>query len=245
MGTISKFLKETTGLLNKAYTKAADANFMDNVVQFDEDPNHVASGEASIIFSGPPVFNKGGNINGKTFVDLLVPIGAVQGFQESETPNIQPFPEIGSRLKRMAVGMSSYQVSLSRVITFHSNLRNALYSWLPRVGGDDFAFRVKPGLTYTDDKTGDGHMITSESEIMRVPFGILLATMTAGGRVVTKEYFEKCYIQNVGKAVQAGSGLIQENVTLFVTRKVAAQGVNISELADAAVDNYTVKEGHW
>lgn len=251
MSSISGFLRKN-GLLHAATTKPGDYNFLDQVVQFDDDPNRVASGEATIIFSGPPVYLKvpgtTGIVDVTSFANYLVPIGAVQGFQENETPNIQPFPEVGSRLKRMAVGMANYQVSISRVITYHSNLRNALYAWLAKgtpelqakADGGGIEYRIAPGRKNASNQ-GDGHMITSESEITRLPFGILLATMTAGGDVVTQEYFEKCYIQNIGKAVQAGSGLIQENVGLFVTRKVAAD-IQIAATA-APTNRYIVKDG--
>lgn len=239
MTTISDFLRGK-GLLNEVTTSPTNHNFMNQVVQFDDDPNNVASGEATIIFSGPPVYGK--KLGTKaSFADCLVPIGAVQGFQDNETPNIQPFPEIGSRLKRMAVGMANYQVSISRVITYHSNLRNALYAWISKDDTiNNLQFRQKPGSKDTDNK-GDGHIITSESEITRVPFGLLLATVSAGGGVICQEYYEKCYLQNVGKGVQAGSGMIQENVSIFATRKVPASETIGTPLT--ATDTYIFREG--
>jgi hypothetical protein len=61
-----------------------------------------------------------------------------------------------------------------------------------------------------------------------VPFGLLTFTMTAGGVLVSREYYEKCYIQNLGKAIQAGQGIVQENVSIVCTRKVPCNNVQLS-----------------
>lgn len=243
------FLRKA-GLLYDAVSLASEYDYQNKVVQFDDDPNRVASGEATILFSGPPVLSKilGANTspvlaNGTDIGKYLVPIGAVQGFQDSETPNIVPFPEIGSRLKRFAVGMASYQVSMSRVITLHSNLRHALYAWMALYdGGKDLKYIFAPGETFSQNEptnTGpseetNGHLTTSESDLMRIPFGLLLVTMSAGGHRISREYYEKCYVQNIGKSVGAGQPLIQENVSIICTRKVPCNHLTI-DMADKSV----------
>ena len=183
MASVADFL-HNAGLLYDAVTKPVEYDYQNKVVQFDDDPNRVASGEATILFSGPPVLAK---IGKQTLVkgqlpaafdigEYIVPIGAVQGFQDSETPNIVPFPEIGSRLKRYAVGMATYQVSMSRVITLHSNLRNALYAWIALQPGAQPLDYISPPGELGDDEAGiqrapaqgNGHLITSESDLILV-----------------------------------------------------------------------------
>lgn len=246
------------GLLYDATTTASDYDFQNKVVQFDDDPNNVASGESTIIFSGPPVLAKAIAITHGTNATvndpnglggILVPIGAVQGWQESETPNVVPFPEIGSRLKRYAVGMANYSVSMSRVITMHSNLRNALYAWIAFLADNNAAGTGGPGLDFLmppgqDTGAGHSHLTTSESDLMRVPFGLMAVLMSAGGEAISYEYYEKCYIQNIGKSVAAGQPLIQENVSITATRKVPVNNFTISESANRKA--FQISTGnHW
>lgn len=233
MATIAEFLRGDNGanpLGNLLYPVASGPqtyNFLERVVQFDDDPNNVASGEASIIFSVPPVLATAAPFG---LQNLMVPIGSVQGFSDNEVNNVQQFPEIGSRLKRTAFGMAQYQVQMSKVLTWHSNLRHALYAWIARMGagGTDFALDFIRKPAEDSPQAGSSHFTTMESEIIRVPFGLLSFVMTAGGVLVSREYYEKCYIQNIGKAVQAGQGIIQENVSIICTRKVPCNSVNLT-----------------
>jgi len=229
MATISEFLKNNQ-LLHSATTNLQDYDFFNKVVQFDDDPNTVASGEATILFSGPPVFMR----PSENFADLLVPIGAVQGFQDNEQPNVTPFREVGSRLKRHAVGAADYTVNIGKILTYHSNLRHALYAWVAKLADKPNEFIKAPGEL---NRPGKSHFTTMESDLFRMPFGLLLVTVTAGGNRVSNEYYERCLIANAGKAVQAGQALIQEQVALTVTRKVPADGIQLNlNLAQTAFD---------
>lgn len=210
-GTVADFLRKN-GLLNKITTTPQNFNYMDHVVQSDDDPTNVASGEATILYSAPPVMNSA------NLAEHIIPIGTVQGFQESQTPNIQPFNEMGSRLKRFAIGMANYQASFSKVLTLHSNLMHALYAWIATYGSD--ATMSLLGQPAESSGTPQSHFVTLESEITRLPFGLILVTVTAGGKLVSREFYEKCYIANIGKAVQAGSAMIQENVSITAVRKL-------------------------
>lgn len=234
MATIAEFLRGDNGanpVGNLLYPVTSDPNnynFQDNVVQFDDDPNNVASAEASIIFAVPPVLSSAVAALGPAgLASVMVPIGSVQGFSDQEMNNLQMVPEVGSRLKRTAFGMAQYQVSMSKVLTWHSNLRHACYAWIARMGGGRYSldFIRKPGES--DPAAGASHFTTMESEIIRVPFGLLTFTMTAGGVLVSREYYEKCYIQSIGKTIQAGQAIIQENVQIGLVRKVPCDYVQL------------------
>lgn len=238
MANISELLKN----LNMLYdtTKSTnDIDFFNKLVQFEDDPNNVASADATIIFSGPPVYSRIGSA-GADLGSALVPIGAVQGFNESETNGIMPFAEIGSRLKRTAASQAQYQLSLQRVLSYHSNLRYACYAWLPKLaGGEAVDVRLLPNepQSSTGDATGVGqvsgaHFTTFESDIFRLPFGLLLATMTANGKLVSREYYERCQLLNAGKSVAAGQPMIQESVSIYAVRKVPAPDINLGLAAE-------------
>lgn len=234
MATISDLLKD----VNALYGVSSDTTNIDpwnQMVQFEDDPNKVASGDTTIAFSGPPVFAKppGGDIS-----KLLVPIGALQGFNENSTNGIAQFPEIGSRLKRAARGQANYQLSIQRVLSHHSNILYAMYAWLANAPGVNQAWdlHVAPGELKRPDPTDTGtratvpspHWTSFESEIFGVPFGMLLATVSGDGTVISQEYWERIFVTNHGKQVGAGQPLIQEGISLIATRKVPADNVIIN-----------------
>jgi len=238
MTTISQFLKNQ-GLLHPVTTGVNDYDFMNRVVQFDDDPNNVASGEATILFSGPPVLNPGG-ANAQSISDLLVPIGAVQNFNDTEVPRIVPFNEMGSVLERQAAGTPQTQAQMGRVLTYHSNLPHALYAWIAKLNEKPTQFMFAPG---EKDGPGKAHLTSMFSDLFRVPFGMLLVTVTAGGNVVSKEYYERCLIAQKGKTVQAGNPLIVEQVAMRVTRKVPADTITLN-VADLHNIEYIMELGN-
>lgn len=232
MGTLGDFMR-TSGLLYRPYVGVAGTdkvgeqqfNHVSQVVQFDDDANKVASAEASIIFSGPPVWNPSKLKVSGGFAGLLYPIGAVQGFSTNAAPQLIPYPEVGSRNKRVAVGVANYSATMGRVLSWHDNLLHSLYQWLPKMlGGAKQDMLFRPG-----NKKGRGqfHYTNLDSELFRVPFGILEIKITAGGELISSRYLEKCYVQNEGDAITAGQTLIVENASLYVTRIVPADDVTV------------------
>lgn len=216
MANISDLLKDLNALYD--VTRAHDdLNPWDKVVQFEDDANKVASGDTTIAFSGPPVFNRG--TDAQTFASRLVPIGALQGFSDNSTNGVMPFAEIGSRLKRAARGQASYQISIQRVLSYHSNILHACYAWLAKMdSAKSFDLRRLPGegsRSGTQGGQASPHFTTFESELFGVPFGMLLATLSADGTVISQEYYERVYIMNHGKQVAAGQPMIQEGISMM------------------------------
>jgi hypothetical protein len=231
MASISELIRQVNGL----YDVTTDVNKVDpfnQTVQFEDDSNFVASADTSFIFSGPPVFKKGAT-SLDAWANYLVPIGAMQNFSDNEQNGVQPFGEIGSRLKRTSRGQANYQLSLSRVVTFHSNMRHALYAWIAKMfPNTPIDFRVKPGDDSPSGQPGvsvpSTHFNSMESDLYGLPTGMLLVTVGAGGVLISKDYYERCHILTAGKALNAGGPIIQEGVQLFVTRKVPAVGLKIN-----------------
>jgi hypothetical protein len=208
---LSGFLYDTTKSL-------VDVDFFNKVMQFDDDASNVASGEATFIFAGPPILR---NTKYKQpITNYLRPVGAVQQYSLNEGKQIVPFPELGSKLKRYASGITQYSANLARVLTMHSNIDYALYSWLPSFmldhhGTTDLKLAIAPGANKSQ------HWVSKESEIYLIPFGLLCISGTAGGEIIHAEYLERCFIQGGGNAKAAGSPLIVDNVGVLVTRPIA------------------------
>ncbi len=211
------------GFLYQAVTKLDDMDFFNKVVQFDDDPNSVASSEATFIFAGPPVLTGNPQIGPKNtpFKDFLYPIGAVQQYSLQDGKQIIPFKELGSKLSRHAIGYGQYSATLARVLTRYGNLNYAFYSWLYKYVSEVFTGSEGVlSLSILPGEAGQKHWTSTESEIFNIPFGLLCITGSAGGKIVHIEYLERCYIQGGGTAKTAGQSLIVENVSLVVTRPV-------------------------
>src|SRR5665213_2075216 len=110
MASISDLLKNVGALydVTTSTTGTTGPDPWNHMVQFEDDPNKVASGDTTIAFSGPPVLAN----SPAPIASLLVPIGALQGFNDNSTNGIAQFPEIGSRLKRAGRGQGTYQLSI-------------------------------------------------------------------------------------------------------------------------------------
>lgn len=254
---ISDLIKRV-GALYPVVKTTDQLNAWEKVVQFEDDANKVASGDTTIAFSGPPVFLRpGANPTAleaaNTWEQYLVPLGALQGFSDNSTNGIMPFPEIGSRLKRAARGQASYQISIQRVLSYHSNILHACYAWLARLNNtNNLALYRTPGeasrpggaLTGVLDTQGSSpHFTTFESEIFGVPFGMLLATLSADGTIISQEYYERCYLMNHGKQVGAGQPMIQEAVSIMASRKVPANGLTLTFAAtDTAAYEFPIAD---
>lgn len=205
---------------------AANLNFFDKVVQFDDDPNSVASSEATFIFAAPPVMNPQTPFKG-SITDLIVPIGAVQQYSLQIGKQIIPFSELGSCLKRHVAGVGMYSASFSKVLTKHSDLKYAFYSWLnpflkAHYGGDtELSLAVLPAAKDTTDTANisiQRQYVGSESELFKIPFGIVAVTGTASGEVVNMTYLERCHYQGGGVGVTAGNTMIVPSASITVTR---------------------------
>jgi len=238
MGSLSEFLAQENFFKDTALVGGSTPNldFANKFVQFNDDPLRVASGEASILFAGPPILGKPAG----DFASLLMPIGGVQGIQDGGTANVVPYREVGSKLKRAARASADYRISIGKVVTWHSNLLHAFYSWIPKLTSKtttskELEMLLAPGSPNAgggSDSTekkevGLGHWINLDSDIFAVPFGCLFLTVTGGGEILSQEYWERCLIADLGKTTGAGQPMIQEQVSLIVGRKVPAGNIAV------------------
>ena len=209
---IKDFLYETVNNLQSV-------DFFNKMVQFDNDANSVATAESSYILAGPPVFHP--TLKGRNIIEFLEPMGAVQQYALQEGKQIIPFAELGSKLKRRAMGSGQYSANLTRVLPRYSDLYYSLYSWLPvflNNGARDKSIELD--LALFPGENNSRHLISPESEFFGIPFGLLVITGSAGGDLVHVEYLERCYIGGGGYARSAGQPMVVDNVSIMVTRPV-------------------------
>lgn len=216
-----------SGFLYDTVTDLTNMDFFNKVVQFDDDPSRVATGDATFLFAGPPILHpKNGFGSGVSIKDLLRPVGAVQQYSLNEGKQIIPFSELGSKLKRYAAGQTQYSASMARVLTKYGNLDYALYSWLhPWL---TLVMKKDPTITLAiaPGATGDRQWVSKESDIYLIPFGLLAITGSAGGQIIHMEYLERCFIQGGGNSKAAGNPLVVDNVSILVTRPIPFTNAN-------------------
>lgn len=245
------------GYLYESVTKLTEMDFFNRTVQYDNDSNNVATSEATFLFVGPPVLNPANKqwnnsplaVNGSGqaqnlggIAQYMKPLGAVQQYALQSGRQVIPFPELGSILKRHAVGSGQYSASLSRIETRSTNLKASLYSWLPGfLKGTGLATSLPveidlafPPATVMTDKSGryweHYQWIGMDSELLRVPFGMLAITGAADGRAIHMEYLERCYLPNYSKGYSAGNPMVVANANIMVTRPVPFTDSNNNSL---------------
>ena len=234
------------GYLYKAITSLAEIDYFNRVVGPDQDPNNVATAESSFVFCGPPVLDpetpypgarevgpvvdvvNGAVTNLSGIAQFLRPIGGIQQLALNDGRQVIPWQELGSRLKRHAVGSGLYNASMARVLTRAINLKASLYTWLPPFmqavhKTTELEMALFPASNDESSSLASRmnlHFIGMESEIYGIPFGLLVITGAADGKHVHIEYLERCFMPTHGVGYAAGSNIITPNVSIMVTRPV-------------------------
>lgn len=200
-----------------------ELDFFNKLMEYDDNPNDIASSEASYVFIGPPTLKQ--RNSSQSIVTYLTALGGIQQFSPSENRQVIPTGELGSKLKRVISGPTQYSLQLSRILTRHSNLKQALYRWLSKLpGGDKDIDMVRiPG------SSKQAYFSGLESEIYGIPFGVLSVSCTANGTLIGADYLERCYIMNFGSPRQASNAMIIENASLYVTRVLPFMFYNKSD----------------
>lgn len=193
--------------------KFSEMDFFNKLVEYDDNPNDAASSEASYLFVGPPTLSQASNI--ASIKEMMMPLGGVQQFSPSESLQHIPVGEIGSKIKRVARGSTNYSLQISRLFTRHSNLKYALYKFLPKIMDTKTV-----EMSRVPGKSETGYFAGLESELYGVNFGILSVTCTAAGIFIGADYMEKCAIMNYGTAKQARNVIEVNNASLYVSRVI-------------------------
>lgn len=192
-------------------TTAANTNFFKKVIEFNNDPNDTASTEASLLLVTKPTLKSFEQVNANNFSSEVFLLGGVMNFSPNESKQIVPIKEIGSARKRLVPGPTQYSASLSRLLTGHSNVRYALYQWL-------FKLNKTLSLVRAPGPNNNSHFSGFESEIYKIPFGMINLKATAGGDVIGADFLERCFLTSVNIGQSAQSPVIAENISFMITR---------------------------
>lgn len=188
-----------------------DVDAFNKVIYEDVLPCEVPSPAHTFIFSGPPVASYA-----MQNPHLLTPIGLVQDVQYGFQRPMAPLPELGNKYQRFAGGRWNHSVNLSRVMSMQANIIGMLYAWV--IKGDGFvqSFIVHP----SGEQASNLQMVTVDSEITNIPFGLYKVKTTEDGRPVSAVFWERAMIAGGSEAEQAGQAYIMESLQLVFSRSV-------------------------
>jgi hypothetical protein len=153
-------------------------------------------------------------------------------------------PEIGSKRKRHIPGPTQYGNSISRLLTNHSDLKSAMYKWMGKVESfKQVTFQRIPGAA--EVQGGKSVLLKQfsgmESDLMNIPFGLLVVKQTANGTFVGSDFGERCYITNFGQADTSGNPIVIQNANIYINRVVPFMtkgGAVIGSLKPGSKDSF-------
>jgi len=114
------------------------------------------------------------------------------------------------------------------MLIFHSNLIYSLYSWLVESGGildgNPIAL-ISPVAATTGNNSPMSHFQNFGSDLLHIPFGLLIIEATSEGQPVSSIYAEHCHCQSFQKSGSVGAPNIMENVNIMCSNVVPASGI--------------------
>jgi hypothetical protein len=209
-------MSDLTKFFHDAYKQITEADFYKKHVEFQNDPNQIASSEATIIGATCPVWSKYSSyVNSFTNMDpkypAILPLGAVMNFSLQEVLNNIPTPEIGSKIKRVIFGKANYSIQISKLLTQHANIVRSLYHWI-------YALKLETNLEFpTTTGPNNHHIIGMESDLFNYPFGLVFGFYTAGGKLISIAFAENNFIMSTGNTLEASGGFIVDGLSIMTS----------------------------
>lgn len=192
----------------------------------------LANPDDTLLFVGPPRLPR----NSDSAIAL---VGMTPAFDYTEQAIVQPVKAVGSRLTMFARSNSTVSAQMSRAVFYGPNLLKQLYSVIntnvvgkPGYGlesegkYEDDASANYGGTIYAsffpDNKIDAGWWSSLGDDLFRVPIGLGVVYNSPGGlnnnSNIGADYLENCQIAARSISVQAGTGLIMENISIIADR---------------------------
>jgi hypothetical protein len=220
----------------------------------------IISGGNIMIWVGPPLEKQA-----LKYPRYLKPIGTCTAFSGQEARNWIPVTEFGEQHVYRIPGKMQLALNISRIQTAAGDLYRTLYSWLQKHWGelqyDQITWHESPSIF---DETGFGATEPGEdgpttgavgkeffvgaqqiknpsSELLMMPFGLLMVQFDQGYNIVKKQYAENCKISGKSWGFNPNSPMVEESGTIFPFRicptliSVSMKAKTDFNIADATV----------
>lgn len=174
-----------------------------------------ASPDTTLLFAGPARYT---GLSDNTA--NLIPIGLTDGIQFQSNAQLARLYEIGSNRAFFTRGKTVTAVSFGRMLADQQNILKALSqnSYQPLMATE--------GLSGAASEANPNMIMNLDSEIMAVPFGLLLVFKTRGGggdgygKTLSAVYCEYVMAEGFNFSVNSQSPVIMESVSLQIDRVV-------------------------
>lgn len=182
-----------------------------------------ATPDSTALLAGPARFT------GITGAQDLTPVGMVDGVTLSQNSQLARLFEIGSNRSFFTRGKTISNVGFSRMLADTPSILNVLTA-------QSRAKFAATGLSIYDkgfsaagagDPNTDGKVfLNMDSELLSIPFGLLMLFKTRGGdastrgRVLAAVYLEYCMFEGLNLGVSSGAPVIQEGISVSFDRVV-------------------------
>lgn len=151
-------------------------------------------------------------------------VGLVNGFNYSETAQVQPFKAIGSRRHIFSRTNQPVQGNIQRMMVLGNNLVRALYA----VTNPSTNVQNHPNTKFdiNDEQMDAQWFMNLEEDLFRYPFGLGIIYNSPGSRSnqdsssAGAEYLEICHIVSRQVQLQSGQTMVMENVQFMADRVV-------------------------
>lgn len=181
-----------------------------------------ASPDSTAMFAGPCRFT---GIKGAA---SLIPIGMADGISLSTNAQLARLFEIGSNRSFFTRGKTISNVGFSRMLADTPSLLKVM-TQQSRALFQETGLQVYDKGFSAAGAPDSNVFLNLDSELMAIPFGIMLMFKTRGGssatrgRILTAVYLEYCMFDGLNLGVSSGAPVIQEGVSISFDRIVPVQ----------------------
>lgn len=179
-----------------------------------------ATPDSTAIFAGPARFT---GIDGAS---SLVPIGMTDGLSLSQDGQVARLYEIGSNRAFFTHGKTISSLGFSRMLADTKSMLK-VFTEISRAKFEEAGVGIyNSGFSAAGASDDANVFLNFDSEITKVPFGVLLLFKTRGGdqstrgNVLAAVYLEYCVFNNIQMGVNSGAPVIQEGVSVSFDRVV-------------------------
>lgn len=151
-------------------------------------------------------------------------VGLVNGFNYSETSQVQPFKPLGSRRHMFSRTNSPVQGMISRMMVLGNNLLRALYAVTDP--SNNVVNHTNTKFAVGDEGMNSQWFTNLEEDLFRYPFGLGIIYNSPGSRSNSDsssagaEYLEICHVVSRQVQMQSGQTMVMENVQFMADRVI-------------------------
>jgi len=228
-------LRDLDGRRYDAFTRLGDSEAPPNptskVVWRDELAGDLPNPAFTFLLSGPPEA-------AMAHVGSMTPIGMVQGIQYATARQSADIPELGAKHYHTFGSRFKHNITIGRIWARSANLLGALYRWHIRQLTTDNVQGGSPGARLMYDPAyrqpveakaptvpardqGRSYQIMSvDSDLLAIPLGLYVLYLTDDGQAIAGEFWERCMVMQLARAIDVNNPLMLENMQLVARRVV-------------------------